>query len=248
MMRLRLSLFLFIPFILAACSGSNLSGPTANAALIGPPVNGFGIEQNHVHSMVILPDANHTIVLATHYGIFRSLDHGVTWQQTAAGPNQLMQGLMTYSLSYNPLDPQRLYVLTQPATIPYSGTLGLYTSSDAGKTWQLSIPTTRITSGFVYLAQAGNESPSEVYIYLSQFGTHGLQVSMDNGRHFSQVGSPLPFGELLGLMTVPNELGHLIVYGNNGIATTSDSGKHWQLVPGILDSIFELTTSGPTRP
>lgn len=244
----RFTLFFCLALILVACSGSNLGGTHTNSPSLGPPVNGFGIEENHVHSMVILPDADHTIVLATHYGIFRSLDHGVTWQQTAAGPNQLMQGLMTYSLSYNPLDPQRLYVLTQPATIPHQGTLGLYTSGNGGKTWQLSIPTAHITSGFIYLAQAGNRSPSEVFVYLSQQGARGLLVSMDNGHHFSPVGGPLPFSDVLGLLPVPGEPGHLLVYGSDGIANTTDDGMHWQVVKTIQDSILEMTTPGLNKP
>ena len=248
MTKRRLSFFVLIAFLLVACSGGNSGQPNANATPTVPPVNGFGIAENHVHSMVILPDAHQTMVLATHYGIFRSLDHGVTWQQTAAGPNQLMQDLMTYSLSSNPLDPQRLYVLTQPVTVPHKGTLGLYTSGDGGKTWQLSIPTASITSSSIYFAQAGNERSSEVYIYLTQLGTHGLRVSMDNGRHFSQAGSPLPFGELLGLLVMKDEPGHLIAYGNNGIVTTTDGGKHWQVVQNIQDSMYEMTTPGANEP
>jgi photosystem II stability/assembly factor-like uncharacterized protein len=247
MKKLQLSILALFVLLFTACS-NGATAPTSNATPTPPPVNGFGTAANHVHSLVILPDAQQTMVLATHYGIFRSQDHGASWQETAAGPNQLMQGLMTYSLSYNPLNPQRLYVLTLPAVVPHAGTLGLYTSGDGGKSWQLSITDASISSSTIYLAQAGNASPSQVYIYLSEQGARGLKVSTDNGVHFSQAGSPLPFGSLLGVLPVPDKPGHLLVYGNEGVAQTSDGGQHWQVIKSLQDSIFEMTTAGANQP
>jgi photosystem II stability/assembly factor-like uncharacterized protein len=244
MKKLQLLFLVCLALLLVSC-GSNTGDQNVDASPTVQAVNGFGTAANHVHSLVVLPDANHTLVMATHYGIFRSQDHGSTWQQTAAGPNQIIHNLMTYSLSYNPLDPQRLYVLTQIAQMPYTSTLGLYTSGDGGKTWQLSIPYARLTSSAFLFAKAGNASPSQVYIYLNELGPLGLRVSVDNGQHFSQAGSQLPFSNALGLLPIPNEPGHLIVYGSNGIATTADGGEHWQVVPNIQGSIFEMTTPGP---
>lgn len=246
MKKLQLLFLASLILLLVACGGNG--GQTATGSPTATAVNGFGSAANHVHSLVLLPDANHTLVLATHYGIFRSQDGGSSWQETAAGSNQLMQGLMAYSLSYNPLNPQRLYVLTQIATVPHNGTLGLYTSGDGGKTWQLSITDTSISSSTIFFAQAGNDSPSEVYIYLREKGPNGLLVSMDNGQHFSQAGSQLPFGNLLGLLPVPGEPGHLLAYGDEGIASTSDGGKSWQVLKNIQGSVFEMTTPGPKAP
>lgn len=243
----QLVLLVFIALLLVAC-GSGSAGGTSAASPTPPPTNGFGSAANHVHSMVILPDASQTMVLATHYGIFRSQDHGASWQKTAAGSNQLMQGLMTYSLSYNPIDPQRLYVLTQVAVVPHTGTLGLYTSGDGGKTWKLSITDASVTSSSIFFAQAGNDNPSEVYIYLRELGPLGLRVSMDNGIHFSQAGGQLPFGSLLGLLPIPGQPGHLLAYGDEGIASTTDGGVHWRVNKNIQSSIFEMTTPGSRQP
>jgi photosystem II stability/assembly factor-like uncharacterized protein len=243
MKKLQLLLLAGLILLLVACGGNG--GQNATSSPTPPPVNGFGSAANHVHSLVVLPDASQTMVLATHYGIFRSQDHGATWQETAAGPNQLMQGLMAYSLSYNPLNPQRLYVLTQIATVPHAGTLGLYTSGDSGKTWQLSITDASISSSTIFFAQAGNAGPSQVYIYLREKGPDGLLVSTDNGQHFSQAGGQLPFGNLLGLLPLPGQPGHLLAYGDEGIASTSDGGAHWQVLKNVQGSIFEMTTPGP---
>src|SRR6266581_7235763 len=109
---------IFTLCLLTGCSLDNTTTstqqtPTASAV----NVNGFGTAANHVHSMLAFP--NHVLVLATHYGLFRSEDDGATWKEVAGGDNQLMGGLMTYSLSYSPLNLQRLYMLTRVATIPH---------------------------------------------------------------------------------------------------------------------------------
>lgn len=242
-------LLVSLALLLAACAGGN-GGPKASASATPVAVNGFGIAANHTHSLIILPDAQHTMVLATHYGIFRSVDHGATWQQSTGGPGQQMQGVMSWFLSYNPVDPQRLYVLTYFRTLPVppGNTLGLYTSGDGGKTWQLSIPNSSVTKTYINFAQAGNDNPSEVYIYLNSLGPLGLRVSMDNGKHFSQAGSPLPFGSISGLLPIPGQPGHLLAYGAEGVASTTDGGTHWQVMSGIQGGVFEITTPGPNQP
>ena len=243
---LRAVFFIAIALLLVACSGGGSTGGTQPPANATPQaVNGFGVAANHVHSLIALP--SHVLVMATHYGIFRSQDNGATWQEVAGGPGQLMSGLMTYALSYSPLDPQRLYVLTQIATIPHSGTLGLYTSADGGKTWKLSITTASITNSSIFTEAAGNDNPNEVYIYLSDLGALGLKVSLDNGQHFSSTGT-LPFGLIFGVLPIPGAPGQLLVYGSSGMARSTDGGNHWQVFKGITGGITDVTTAGPRSP
>src|SRR5690349_15889072 len=62
-----------IALVLVACdsgSGNGQSTPGTTQA----PVNGFGLSSNHVHSFLVLP--SHVLLLATHYGIYRSQDNG----------------------------------------------------------------------------------------------------------------------------------------------------------------------------
>src|SRR6266702_2388151 len=211
-----------ITLLLISCGGSTTNTPpTPNPTLAR--VNGFGSAANHVHSLLAFP--NHVLVLATHYGTFRSEDDGATWKEVAGGDNQLMGGLMTYSLSYSPLNLQRLYMLTRAATIPHSGTLGLYTSDDQGRTWKLAIPQASLTSSSIFLVAAGNDTPDEVYIYLSDLGALGLRLSLDDGQHFSAT-AMLPFGLILGLLIIPGKSGHLLAYGSDGMARSVDGGAH----------------------
>ncbi len=228
--------------LLAACgSNTDSTGSTATATPI-VPVNGFGGANNHGHSLIALP--NNVLMLATHYGLFRSGDAGATWREVGAGANEPMEGLMTTSLVNSTLDPQRLYVITEPAVQNAKGTLGLYTSADGGVTWQLAIATK--TLGSMYFVAPGNDSAGEAYIYLPNEGPQGLKVSKDAGQHFSSTGT-LPFS-ILGLLAIPGAPGQLIAYGNNGMAHSSDDGDHWQVISGTTGGVFGMTTSGPHSP
>ncbi|HLX39587.1 MAG TPA: hypothetical protein VKR42_03605, partial [Ktedonobacteraceae bacterium] len=228
----------------AACGGGNSSTGQATAVPTQVPVNGFGSAANHTHAMLALP--GNVLVLATHYGLFRSADGGTTWKLVAAGPNQLMYGSMTYSLGVSPFNVQRLYVLTQIALTTHA-TLGLYTSDDQGQTWKLVSAAPPGFSSSIFLETPGNDTQDEVYIYRSDLGNLGLQVSMDDGRHFSSAGT-LPFGNILGLLAIPNAPGHLLAYGDEGIARSTDGGVHWQVLKGISGAVSDMAMSGPNSP
>ena len=239
-------LLVLIALLFSSCSlNSATQASQATAAPTFAPVNGFGSAENHVHSLLAQPGP--VLVMATHYGIFRSSDDGASWQKVSTGPNQPMQGLMAYSLVVSPLNPRRLYVLTLPATIPHAGVLGLYTSADDGKTWQLAVSTASITSSSIYMVATGNDTPDEVYIYLPDLGALGLRVSLDDGKHFSSTGT-LPFSNILGLIAIPNQPGHLLIYGSGGIASSSDGGEHWQVIKGISGEVYEMHMAGPHTP
>ncbi len=238
------SVIALLAVLLAGCGSTDLASSTPPTTPTQVPVNGFGPSTNHVHSLLALPD--HVLLLAAHYGTFRSADGGSTWQQVSGGSHQLMQGLMDYSLVASPLDPQRLYMSTQVAVNPHAGTLGLYTSADQGRTWKLTIPTANLTSGTIFFVAAGNDTPQEVYVYLQSLGALGLKVSLDAGQHFSSTGT-LPFGFILGMLAIPDAPGHLLAYGSDGMASSNDGGIHWQVIKGITGGIFSLTTAGPHK-
>jgi photosystem II stability/assembly factor-like uncharacterized protein len=233
-----------IALLLVACGGDT-SGTQLSASPTVVKVNGFGIAANHVHSLVVLPP--NILMLATHYGLFRSQDGGTSWQEVAGGSNPPMEGLMTYSLTYSPLNSQRLYVLTLPAVIPHTGTVGLYTSADEGRTWKLSIASASITSRTIFVVAPGNDTPNEVYVYVSELGPKGLKRSLDNGQHFTSTGT-LPFGSIFGVLAVPGVPGHLLAYSSEGMAYSTDGGFHWQVIKNIISSINDVTTPGPHSP
>ncbi len=228
--------------MLAACGGGD-TGVAETATPAPARVNGFGTAANHPHSMLALP--NKVLLLATHYGLFRSEDNGATWKVTAGGAGQLMDGMMTYSLTNNTLNDQHLYVLTQQVAPTLKGTLGLYTSTDQGRTWKLS--NASATLGNIFMAAGGNDTADQVYIYLNDLGPLGLKVSMDGGQHFTDTGK-LPFSSFTKLLVVPGAPGHLLVGSSDGLARSSDGGQHWEVIKSITGAVLSLTTPGPKGP
>jgi hypothetical protein len=160
-----------------------------------------------------------------------------------------MQGVMNISLVASPFNQQRLYLLTQPAVGHATGVLGLYTSADQGRTWQLVNKTANFTAALdgIPFTVAGNDDPNEVYIYVRTQNVHGLKISHDNGQHFSDTGT-LPFGNIQNMIAIPGAAGQLLIYGSDGIARSTDSGQHWQVLQAITSSIYTAVTSGPHSP
>lgn len=233
--------------VLVACSAPAINGPGANVTPTQPAMNGFGTAANHTHSMLAF--SNKTLLLATHYGLFTSLNQGKSWQKVAGGPGQVMDGLMTTSLTSSPLNPNRLYVLTYPALTQHQGILGLYTSDDQGQSWTLATRSANLaTDNIIYLAQAGNETADQVYIYIPTKGRQGLLMSMDAGKHFSETGT-LPFSRISALLVLPGTRHELLIGSNDGMAHSNDGGKTWEKGNGIQGAVYApIVTAGPGKP
>lgn len=236
-----LFLLLILTTILAGCGGSEVQG--------NEQVNGFGTALNHTHSLVALPD--NVLIMASHYGIFRSTDAGQNWTRVEGGEGQLMDGLMSESLIYAVDDPDRMYVLASEPSIginatDYKGTLGLYRSSDQGQNWELAIEVAD-TGGRMRFVRPGNNSPDEIYIYVNELGDQGLQVSQDGGTTFTSTGT-LPFSNLYSMLAVPGKPGELLICGEKGIARSTDNGQNWETLSITSNTVFEITTAGPDLP
>lgn len=236
-------LIILIAFFLVSCglAGNETQPPGSETHA----VNGFGAADNHVHSFMAL--SPRVLLLATHYGLFRSQDEGANWEEVSGGKGQPMDGLMTYSLTSNVQKPQYLYVLAQPVVGQYTGTPGLYRSDDLGKTWKLTKSHASFDNHSLFLVAAGNQTADQVYVYLADEGAQGLQVSNDGGLHFSQAGT-LPFENISGLLAIPGMPDHLLAYGSEGIALSTDGGARWQKVKRIEGGMNSVAASGPNNP
>lgn len=224
--------------LLSACSA--LNGNTQQTATpAAQKVNVFGTAANHVHAMLALP--NNVLLVATHYGLYRSADTGKSW----SGPNQGLGDMMTSSLTSSPLNRQHVYLLAEHSLSSQTGAIGLYASTDGGNSWQLTSKAD--DTGKMYTIVAGNRSVNELYAYVPTKGAKGFVVSQDGGKHFTSPGA-LPFGRILGILALPNQPGQVLVYSNDGAARSSDGGAHWQTIKGFNSAVYNMTTSGPQAP
>jgi photosystem II stability/assembly factor-like uncharacterized protein len=220
--------------------GSHTVGPSSPSS---PPSS----TPNHVHDMLALHGVPHTALVATHAGIYRTMDSGRTWSEVAGGRGQVMDGLMTHRLLQSPVDPSRLFVLGVPRTAGQSPatTAGVYTSADAGQTWQLAAPFSVFPGGSVFSLGAGPSAAGQVYAILSGIAQGRLVASDDFGRQWRSM-PPVPTAEPTGVISVTTAHAHrlLLWSGLDGIFFSDNAGQQWQHSMGIQQGIDEVAAAG----
>jgi photosystem II stability/assembly factor-like uncharacterized protein len=228
-----------------------LMGVLLSAALVGgcsqtSPNGSYGGPQNHLHDLLVLSGVPHTVLLATHIGLYRSHDDGHSWAEVAGGSRQIMDGLMLFKLSQSPVDANRVYLLAIPRndnSTAARATPGLYTSGDAGQTWQLAAPLASFPTHFVYSIGAGSRA-GKVFAVVQAFGSRGLLASDDAGSHWRQL-PPLPTASLTGVRGDPSHPGRVLVWSNtSGLLVSDDDGVMWSAAPGIAGGIYSVSIAG----
>src|SRR5262249_8484720 len=150
-----------------------------------------------------LQGLSRTVLLATHFGIYRTSDAGRTWNAVSGGPGQSMNGLMPYKLVQSPADPQRIYVPAIPRTtagVPNQGTPGIYMSRDAGQPWSLVPAMTTFPALTIYSIGPG-ATADELYAIMPTYtNAHPFElfVTHDAGKHWDKLPS-LPTGTPAGV-------------------------------------------------
>jgi photosystem II stability/assembly factor-like uncharacterized protein len=239
MMRKRLALvlnLLTLGLALASCGDSNVS-----TALGGP--------QNHLHDILALRGSPHTVLLATHFALYRSTDGGYTWATVAGGSKQPMDGLMIYKLAQSPDDAQRVYVLAVPrpdnpgaAKAP----AGIYASSDAGVTWKLATNVSALPAATVYTIGVGDSSANDVFAILPTLAEHGVLASHDAGATWQAL-PHIPDPRPQGITSVPAHAGRLALWSSvSGLYLSDDGGQSWRAANGIQGGVFALAVAGST--
>ncbi len=211
------------------------------------PTAPYGGSLNHMHDLLGLRDVPHTVLVATHIGLYRSTDLGKNWQEVAGGSGQPMDGLMIFKLAQSPVDPQRVYVLAvlrpdnQGAARAQPG---VYTSADAGKTWSLASPLSAFPSQTIFTIGAGSASAGQVFTFVQSKGANGLYETDDYGKHWKQL-PQLPDPNLQGITGIPgNPHGIYLWSATSGIYSSTDDGQTWTPADGIKTGVFSVTVLG----
>lgn len=221
--------------LLAGC-GSSSAGP-------------YGGSQNHLHDILALTGVPHTVLLATHIGLYRSSDAGKTWTEVAGGSGQIMDGLMIFKFAQSPVNAQRVYVLAIPRPDDPGAakdTPGVYTSADAGVTWTLAGKASGFPTGAIFSIGAGAASATQVFAIISGLGNKGLYVSDDAGAHWRQE-PQLPITSLKGVQGDPLHPKRVLLWSiSDGLSISEDEGVTWNSANGISGGVFSVSQAGST--
>src|SRR5690348_2651974 len=231
-----LALTLAATVLLSACGGIGGSSP--------PPLTST---ENHLHDVLALRGEPGAVLIATHFGLYRSGDRGHAWTQVAGGPGQQMDGLMTYKLAQSPVDTKRVYCLALPrSAMPgvTHATAGLYTSADNGRTWKLATAVDAFPTASVFSIGVSSASAGRVFAVVSALGAAGLYASDDAGAHWQAL-PKTPAEDITGVLGDPAHPGHLYLWSTiSGVFSSADDGRTWRTAAGISGAIYALSSAG----
>jgi hypothetical protein len=185
-----------------------------------------GLPGGEVHCTLLLHD---TLLVGTPCGIYRSLDNGNTF----APHSRRMPAGVVHSLLDNG---QLLFACVLKK--------GVYTSTDRGVTWHLSLPGAflRGYNGRSDIEQAGSA------IVVRAYYVDSLYYTVDNGQHWSarHVGNST-------LDNIHGANGKLYAWSyngafgaTNGLYRSADLGATWQLCSGVTEGALHVRAVGNT--
>lgn len=206
-----------------------------NSMIAGRPLS---YPQTHLHT-VVMGGRPGVVYLGTHSGIFTSTDEGRTWPQSQGDLNTNM----VTAIAVSPTNPDLLAVLT----IPTSGLgrqMGIFVSSDAGKSWRFTAPANLPASAYPYTLVSGAGAQGRFYVFFSNAGWFETQ---DLGQHWYAITrGDLANIQTPSLLTDPADPNHLLMGGDLGLFESRNDGRNWQRVTDVQGSVVALAASIPT--
>lgn len=185
-------------------------------------------EVSHIHGIAIDPADPSTIVLATHYGLYRAKPDG-TAEPVSPDRNDYM------GFTPDPGNVGRLFASGHPEG---GGNMGLILSEDGGATW------TQLSAGAggpvdFHTMTVSRADPKTMYGLFA-----GIQVSRDNGATWTVAG-PGP-DRVIDLAASPTEADVLYAGTVGGLMRSMDAAKTWALIgpPNVATSMVEATADG----
>jgi photosystem II stability/assembly factor-like uncharacterized protein len=239
---MRLNLWIAL-LLVGLCVG--MAGCAATSGTSSTPSGTYGGSLNHLHDVLPLRGVAGIVLVATHLGLYRSVDRGQTWREVAGGPGQAMDSLMIFKLAQSPVNPQRVYALAARRTsAPPPAAPGVYTSADAGQTWRLAASFASLSTLSVYTIGAGAQTADSVYAFLPPRASAGLMASTDAGAHW-QAQPTLPISDITGVAEDPDHPEHLFVWSpSSGLYQSTDRGASWKAVSSVQGGVYALSFAG----
>ena len=184
-------------------------------------------EVSHIHGISFDLSQPGSVLLATHYGVFRANPDGVA-ETVSTDASDYM------GFSSDPVDSRRLLASGHPGE---GGSMGVILSTDGGATWQ------KIADGVggpvdFHSLSISRADPRVMY------GTYGgIQISRDGGATWNMAG-PGP-EKVIDLAASPAATDTVYAGTVGGLMKSTDAGKTWALFgPGQPAPLVEATADG----
>jgi photosystem II stability/assembly factor-like uncharacterized protein len=185
-------------------------------------------EVSHIHGIGFDAAAPGSLLLATHYGLYRAHPDG-TATAVSSDRNDYM------GFTPDPANPDRLLASGHPAA---GGNLGVIVSEDGGATW------TQLAAGVdgpvdFHAMTISRADPETIY------GLYGdIQVSRDGGATWAVAG--LAPGRVIDLAASPGAADSLYAGTVGGLMLSTDAAQTWTLIgpPDVPATMVEATGDG----
>ena len=184
-------------------------------------------EAGHIHAVAIHPSRPSVIVAGVeHGGVLRSVDGGMTWQETRAGTD-------AHRIAFDPIDPDRVLLAAGS---------GLFTSSDAGLTWRAH---EQLAGYYLHTVTFAPTDPTKVLVYADR-SSDPLHLSTDGGRTWNTVGEGLPASRPADPLRFHPLDPTTIIYAGDGDSDQSqlfhsrDLGRSWTALGDPTEKVWRL--------
>lgn len=200
-------------------------------------IRNAGLTDYFVECIAVHPQTSDIIILGMEGGIFKSVDHGNTWQAKRAGfpaPERYAFSAPIGALCFDPTRPDVLYAGIGRPRWGSGGKGQVYRSADCGETWAL-------------VAREGQLDPEAIVCdlevaadssYVIAATNRGLYRSEDDGATWAACNEGLAHTDVRELCIAPSD--PRVVYcalrttardqepWNGGVYRSEDGGKTWQ--------------------
>lgn len=164
-------------------------------------------------------------------GIYKSIDHGVTWEKLSKGLPSEDVGRIGLSVSH--ANPDILY-----AIIEAKKEQGVYRSVDRGASWTKQNSYVSAYPFYFQKLVADPKDQDKVYS-LDIFN----KISRDGGKTWTNLGEKSKHVDNHALWINPDNTNHLISGCDGGVYETYDMGKNWDFKSNLpIAEVYKITT------